>query len=139
MNSSDEYDSETEQQPIRLDAFISIGGKKNIKISSPETIKSQNNESQPKTIKQMKEIIIERAKNLEKEEYIEIFKILKKNCENYTQNSNGIFIALNAISPETLKEIYDFIEYRLENKKVLSERTDKNNAIFNSFLKQTTF
>lgn len=131
MSSSD--DSDTELEPIRLDAFISIGGKKNIKTTSPETIKSPTTE---KTSKQMKEIIIERTKNLEKEEYVEIFKILKRNGENYTQNTNGVFVALNSISPETLKEIYDFVEYRLESKKVLSERTDKSNAIFSSFLKQ---
>lgn len=135
MSCSDDSDSENEQQPIRLDAFISIGGKTNIKTNSPETIQSPTSE---KTEKQMKEIIIERTKQLEKDEFIEIFKILKRNGETYTQNTNGVFVALNSVTPETLKEIYDFVEYRLESKKVLSERTDKSNAIFNNFLKQAT-
>ena len=126
---SDENESDQDTEPIRLDSFITIGDKNDIKPRFENTFIEQ-----PKTEKYMKDIIIEKSKSLQKAEHLEIFKILERNDENYTQNSNGIFVALNNVKPQTLNEIYNFIEFRSDNSKVLSERLDQSNHIFNTFL-----
>tara|TARA_B100001175_G_C19486730_1_gene630220 strand:- start:794 stop:1009 length:216 start_codon:yes stop_codon:yes gene_type:complete len=49
--------------------------------------------------------------NLDTEEYIEIYKILKKDNVKITKNNNGVFINLINISNTAKKELDDFILY----------------------------
>lgn len=49
--------------------------------------------------------------NLDTEEYIEIYKILKKDNVKITKNNNGVFINLINISDTAKKELDDFILY----------------------------
>ena len=42
-----------------------------------------------------------------------IFIILKKNKDNFTENSNGIFFDLNDISSESIEEINQSFEIQL--------------------------
>tara|TARA_B100001093_G_scaffold105332_2_gene97578 strand:- start:109 stop:525 length:417 start_codon:yes stop_codon:yes gene_type:complete len=41
----------------------------------------------------------------------EIFKLIKKDTNEYTFNNNGIFVNLNILNENTLKSINDFINY----------------------------
>jgi hypothetical protein len=50
------------------------------------------------------------TKTLEKEEYHEIFRILKKNDVEYSENSNGIFFDINTVSDEILEKLVAFME-----------------------------
>jgi len=50
------------------------------------------------------------TKGLEKEEYHEIFRILKKNDVEYSENSNGIFFDINTVSDEILDKLVAFME-----------------------------
>jgi hypothetical protein len=60
--------------------------------------------------------IFENIKGLVKSEYEEIYRILYKTKENYTENSNGIFFDLNTISDETFSNIKEYIEFCLKTR-----------------------
>jgi len=56
---------------------------------------------------------------LSKEEKIEIFKIIKIHNVFYTQNKNGIFLILNKLDNEVIKEIQQFLRFLEETKQIL--------------------
>ena len=62
-------------------------------------------------INKIKKYIYNNYKILKKNDYIEIFKIIVKNNEIYTENLNGIFIDLNKINNKSLLLIYNFIKF----------------------------
>tara|TARA_B100001175_G_C18946847_1_gene374070 strand:- start:301 stop:522 length:222 start_codon:yes stop_codon:yes gene_type:complete len=49
--------------------------------------------------------------DLNSEQYIEIYKIIKKDNIKIMKNNNGAFINLNNLSKNTLKELENMIEY----------------------------
>ena len=56
---------------------------------------------------------------------IHIFKILKENQIDFTENSNGVFINMTLLDDSTLKQINNFIKYvNLQQKQL-----DINNII----------
>jgi len=55
-------------------------------------------------------------KILVKPEQEEIFRILRKTRETYTENSNGIFFDLASVSNETFSNIKEYIEFCLKNR-----------------------
>lgn len=69
------------------------------------------------------------AQNLQKEEYIEIFKIIKKHNEKFTQNNNGVFITLNKLSQTTMTEIINFIDFCIDNHQRLEKDNNQRNAV----------
>lgn len=77
------------------------------------------------------EKIKSKIEKLDKNESIEIFKIILKNQINYSQNNNGIFIDLNGLTQNSIVEIKAFIEFIDENKKHIQEieRKMKQNKI----------
>ena len=77
------------------------------------------------------EKIKSKIEKLDKNESIEIFKIILKNQINYSQNNNGIFIDLNGLNQNSIVEIKAFIEFIDENKKHIQEieRKMKQNKI----------
>jgi hypothetical protein len=62
-----------------------------------------------------------KIEKLDKNESIEIFKIMVKNEINYSQNNNGIFIDLNFLNENSLIEIKAFLDFIEENKKHINE------------------
>ena len=64
---------------------------------------------------------LEDVKQLDKEEYHEIFRIIKKNDVEYSENSNGIFFDINQIKDEIFQKLEAFMNYcktqRSEEKK----------------------
>ena len=65
----------------------------------------------------------ENLKILVKSEYEEIFRILKKNKEEYTENSNGIFFDMLGLTTETFTEIKVFMEL------CKNQRTDESERV----------
>jgi predicted dienelactone hydrolase len=57
--------------------------------------------------------IFDTIKALVKPEQEEIFRIIRKAKESYTENSNGIFFDLSAISDETFHQIQEYIQFCL--------------------------
>lgn len=71
------------------------------------------------------EKIKSKIEKLDKNESIEIFKILLKNQIIYSQNNNGIFIDLNGLNENCIVEIKAFLEFIDENKKHILEIESK--------------
>ena len=55
-------------------------------------------------------------KLLVKSEQEEIFRILRKTKENYTENSNGVFFDLSQISEETFSQIKEYLNFCLKTR-----------------------
>ena len=99
---------------------------------------SINKQSFVNTIEYKKELKREIEK-LRTDEHLEIFKIIKTDKNNYTENNNGIFINLKNLDVLTLHKIGNFVKYCKENvekfykyedlkKNILDEvETEKNN------------
>jgi hypothetical protein len=59
-----------------------------------------------------KKVIMTRIQNLKsKKHYIHIYKIIKDNNVNYSQNINGIFINLTNIEDPILDKIVEYLTY----------------------------
>jgi len=61
-------------------------------------------------------------KHLVKSEYEEIYRIIKINNITYTENSNGIFFDVSAVSIECLVELEKYMEFCMNNRKTHEDR-----------------
>ncbi len=66
--------------------------------------------------------IFENIKVLVKSEQEEIFRIIRKTKENYTENSNGIFFDLSIISDDTFNHIKEYLDFCLKTRQEDAER-----------------
>ncbi len=66
--------------------------------------------------------VFENIKVLEKPEHEEIFRIIRKMRENYTENSNGIFFDLTLVSDETFDHIKEYLNFCLKTRQEDSYR-----------------
>ena len=76
---------------------------------------------------------------LDKNEYLEILKILKRNGNKVTENKNGIFINLNNISNEILTEIDNFVKYSFDNHSRLKNLEDLSERLFKDTLSSNKY
>ncbi len=60
---------------------------------------------------------------LTKEEYEELFRIIKRNEIEYSENSNGIFFDLNIIPDTVIEKIISFLQFCKEQRKSEEIRT----------------
>ena len=60
--------------------------------------------------------IFDAIKTLVKPEQESIFRIIRKTKESYTENSNGIFFDLSAISDDTFLQIKDYLDFCLKTR-----------------------
>ena len=59
-----------------------------------------------------KKRIMTKIQNLKnKKHYMHLYKIIKDNNVNYSQNSNGVFINLTNISDDILGKIIEYLNY----------------------------
>jgi hypothetical protein len=66
--------------------------------------------------------VFENLKILVKSEQEEIFRILRKTKQNYTENSNGIFFDLSTLSDETFIQIKEYLNFCLKTRQEDAER-----------------
>lgn len=76
-----------------------------------------NRESKMPNTYEQRRTLHEHLKQLVKSEYEQVFRILKKNNEPYTENSNGIFFDIMAITQPTLIEMFHYMEFCIENRR----------------------
>jgi len=60
--------------------------------------------------------IFEQIKVLVQSEQEEIFRIIRKTKENYTENSNGIFFDLSTLSESTIIQINEYLKFCLKTR-----------------------
>jgi ribonuclease HII len=70
-----------------------------------------------------RKLFLEDLKTLTKDEHEEIFRIIKRNQVEFSENSNGIFFDLVSISSEIFQLLQQFMELCKTQRKVDSERT----------------
>ena len=109
-------------------------------LSEEEKIKVE--EEKAETLMKKKEIKIKTDKmsklklqidNLSKNEYIEIFKIIKMNEEKFSQNKNGVMFDLMKFSNKAIDEINNFIKY-IENNNLLVEHDEETRNAFRTLI-----
>lgn len=66
--------------------------------------------------------VFESIKVLVKSEQEEVFRIIRKTKENYTENSNGIFFDLSSVSNETFHQIKEYLDFCLKTRQEDAER-----------------
>ena len=66
--------------------------------------------------------VFESIKVLVKSEQEEVFRIIRKTKENYTENSNGIFFDLSTVSDETFNQIKEYLDFCLKTRQEDAER-----------------
>jgi len=65
----------------------------------------------------------ENLKILTRSEYEEIFRILKRGHEEYTENSNGIFFDVMAVQETVFEQFQEYMKFCLENRRIEEGRT----------------
>jgi hypothetical protein len=78
----------------------------------------------------LKKKFIENIKGLDKSIYEEMFRVLKINNVEYTENSNGIFFDIVPLNTDIFKQLQDCIVRNQQQKLLENER----NAIVESML-----
>ena len=66
--------------------------------------------------------VFESIKVLVKSEQEEVFRIIRKTKENYTENSNGIFFDLSTVTDETFNQIKEYLDFCLKTRQEDAER-----------------
>lgn len=66
--------------------------------------------------------VFEHIKVLVKPEQEEIFRIIRKTKENFTENSNGIFFDLATISDDAFSQIKEYLNFCLKTRQEDAER-----------------
>jgi len=67
-------------------------------------------------IHQSRMYIFNHIKSLVQSEYEEIFRIIRKQKESYSENSNGVFFDLSGVSEDTLCKIKEYIDFCLKTR-----------------------
>jgi hypothetical protein len=63
--------------------------------------------------------------NLNNVQKFEVKKIIFKDNNNFSKNSNGYWIYLDLLSENTIFELYNFTKYCLDSKKIINENEEK--------------
>ena len=84
-----------------------------------------------------KKQVLESIKTLSKEEYEELFRILKRNNIEYTENSNGIFFDLAPLTTDIFQKIVSFLEFCKEQRKSEEVRSNELNLLRQEAVKET--
>ena len=92
----------------------------NVNVISDEPIFEQSEEEKKERIKSLLNIK-ERISQLNRDEYYEIYKIIKKYDEPFSVNKNGVMFDLVKLGDTTIKDVSIFLKYLRE----------KNNQITN--------
>ena len=74
--------------------------------------------------------------NLNENEHIEIFYMIKEDGLKYTQNNNGIFVNMKKLDVTTLHKIDNFINFCINNKEILNNDNKLRNS-YNQFMVNT--
>ena len=74
---------------------------------------------------EQRKLFLEDLKTLTKDEYEEIFRIIKRNQVEFSENSNGIFFDLVGISSEVFELLEAFMELCKTQRKAEIVRTQE--------------
>ena len=67
-------------------------------------------------VQNVRNYIFDNIKSLVASEYEEVFRIIRKNKESYSENSNGVFFDLSSVGYNTLHKIKEYIDFCLNTR-----------------------
>ena len=76
-----------------------------------------------------RKIFLEQLDLLVKSEYEEIFRIIKRNEDNWSENSNGIIFDVSSLQKDTFEKLKNFMEFCMKNRKEQEERQKEMEAL----------
>ncbi len=75
--------------------------------------------------------VFDNIKLLSKPEHEEIYRILYRNKEQFTENSNGIFFDLSVLTDEAFLKVKEYLEFCLKNRMEHEERLKELDTLRN--------
>ncbi len=72
---------------------------------------------------------LDELKRLSKDQYEEIFRIIKRNDIEYSENSNGIFFDISLLSHDVFRQLEQFIELSKVQSKSEENRASELNVL----------
>lgn len=69
--------------------------------------------------------LFEEIKQFNRTEQEELYRILKKNGEEVSENRNGIFFDLMSLKPETVANVQEWVEFCRKNNSEFKSREDE--------------
>ncbi len=78
---------------------------------------------------EMRKLLLEDLKILSKEEYEEVYRIIKRNNVEYTENGNGIFFDLTLISSEVYSKLCQFMDFCKSQRQSEEARTHEMDTL----------
>ena len=76
-----------------------------------------------------RKLFLEQMTILSRPEMEEVFRILKRHNDVYSENTNGIFFDIAALRSDTFKSLQEFMGFCVKNRSEQEERTVEMNAI----------
>ena len=73
--------------------------------------------------------ISEESSKLHKNEQIQIFRLVLKDTNKYVENYNGIYIQLSNLKEETIKKIYEYILFCINQRIELNKNDETQELI----------
>ena len=72
--------------------------------------------------------LIDKCKNISKNESIEVLKLIQQNNIKYTENNNGIHIVLNEMPTELIDKIIEMLDFiKFQNNELIQHEEYINN------------
>lgn len=76
-----------------------------------------------------RKLFLEQLSILSRSEMEEVFRIIRRNNDIYSENTNGIFFDVSALKKDTFLKLNEFMNYCLQNRNEQDKRTHEMNAI----------
>jgi hypothetical protein len=76
-----------------------------------------------------RKIFLEQLTILSRSELEEIFRIIRRSNDIFSENTNGIFFDVIALKIDTFQKLQEFMSYCLQNRSEQDDRTKEMNAI----------
>jgi hypothetical protein len=74
---------------------------------------------------ELRKKLFEEIKQFNRTEQEELYRILKKNGEEVSENRNGIFFDLMSLKPETVANVQEWVEFCRKNNSEFKSREDE--------------
>lgn len=68
-----------------------------------------------------KEWLKEQLDNMDSNEHVQVFHLIKKYCDTFTQTQNGVLISTDTLSDECLADIEKYVTFCIDQKKRMDE------------------
>jgi hypothetical protein len=78
---------------------------------------------------EIRKLFLEELKHLTNDQYQEVFRIIKRNEVEYSENSNGIFFDVCSLSSDIFKQLEQIIELSKVQNKCEEDRTKELNVL----------